>query len=198
DILLVLDTLRAGRNLRNLVVRTAEQRGGLDTLSFIADGMTLLPKVEEEIERCINDDGEVLDSASPALAKIRVKVRAAHSRLLARLQAIISSDTYARALQEPIITLRGGRYVVPVKSDFKGQLRGVVHDQSNSGATLFVEPLAVVDLGNEWRQLQGEEAQEIERILRDLGALVGAHGEAIRTNEEIIADVELALAKLRY
>src|SRR5439155_1864785 len=123
---------------------------------------------------------------------------AGHRRLLARLQAIISSDTYARALQEPIITLRGGRYVVPVKSDFKGQLRGVVHDQSNSGATLFVEPLAVVDLGNEWRQLQGDEAQEIERILRELGALVGAHGEAIRTNVEIIADIDLALAKGRY
>src|SRR5947209_2432934 len=90
DILLVLDTLRASRNLRNLIVRTAEQKGGLETLAFIVGGMTLLPKVEEEIERCINDDGEVLDSASPALAKIRVNVRAAHNRLISRLQQIIS------------------------------------------------------------------------------------------------------------
>jgi DNA mismatch repair protein MutS2 len=198
DLLAVLDTLRAARNLRSLVVRTQEQRGGLDTLAFIADGITALPKVEAEIERCINDEGQVLDSASPALAKIRVNIRAAHNRLLSRLQQIISSDTYARALQEPIITLRDGRYVVPVKSDFKGQLRGVVHDQSNSGATLFVEPLAVVDLGNEWRQLQMEEAQEIERILRELAALVGAHGDSVRTNVEIIADIDLALAKARY
>lgn len=198
DILLVLDTLRASRNLRTLIVHTEEQKGGIGTLSFIADGMTLLPKVEEEIERCINDDGEVLDSASPALAKIRVNVRSAHNRLMSRLQQIISSDTYARALQEPIITLRDGRYVIPVKSDFKGQLRGIVHDQSNSGATVFVEPLATVDLGNEWRQLQLEEVREIERILRELGALIGSRGDAIRTNVEIIADIDLALAKARY
>ncbi len=198
DILMVADTLRASRNLRNLIVRTAEQKSGLETLSFIADGMTLLPKIEEEIERCINDDGQVLDSASPALAKIRVNVRTAHNRLIARLQQIISSDTYSRALQEPIITLRDGRYVIPVKSDFKGQLRGIVHDQSNSGATVFVEPLATVDLGNEWRQLQIEEANEIERILRELGTLIGSRGEAIRINIEILADIDLALAKARY
>jgi DNA mismatch repair protein MutS2 len=198
DILQILDTLRASRVLRNSIVHTAQQKGELETLTFIADGITTLPKVEVEIERAINDDGEVLDSASPALGKIRVNIRAAHNRLLAKLQQIISSDTYSRALQEPIITLRDGRYVVPVKSDFRGQLRGVVHDQSNSGATLFVEPLAVVDLGNEWRQLQIEEAQEIERILRELGVLIGSHGDSIRTNVEILADIDLALAKARY
>lgn len=198
EFLAVLDTLRAGRNLRSLILRTHEQRNELEILTFIADGISPLPKVEAEIERCINDEGMVLDSASPALGKIRVNIRAAHSRLINRLQQIIQSDTYARALQEPIITLRDGRYVVPVKSDFKGQLRGIVHDQSNSGATVFVEPLAVVDLGNEWRQLQAEEAAEIERILRELGALVGSHADAIRTNVEVIADIDVALAKGRY
>ena len=117
---------------------------------------------------------------------------------MARLQQIIQSDSYSRALQEPIITLRDGRYVVPVKRDFQGVLRGVVHDQSNSGSTLFVEPLAVVDLGNEWRQLQMEEGQEIERILRELGALIGTRSDAIGTNVEIIADLDMALAKARY
>lgn len=198
DFLAVLDTLRAGRNLRSLILRTNEMRNELEALAFIADGITPLPKVEAEIERCINDEGMVLDSASPALGKIRVNIRTAHSRLITRLQQIIQSDTYSRALQEPIITLRDGRYVVPVKADFKGQLRGIVHDQSNSGATVFVEPLAIVDLGNEWRQLQAEEAAEIERILRELGALLGAHADAIRTNVEVIADIDLALAKGRY
>src|SRR6476646_11664153 len=120
---------------------------------------------------------------------------AAHSRLMATLQQTIQSDAYARAWQEPIITLRDGRYVVPVKRDFQGTLRGVVHDQSNSGSTLFVEPLAVVDLGNEWRQLQMEEGQEIERILRELGALIGTRSDAIATNVEIIADLHQAPAK---
>jgi DNA mismatch repair protein MutS2 len=198
DILLVKATLAASRNLRNLVVFTAEQKGGLDLLRFIADGITLLPKLESEIERCINDDGEVLDSASPKLANLRSSIRGAHARLMSKLQQIIQSDTYSRALQEPIITLRDGRYVVPVKRDFQGQLRGIVHDQSNTGSTLFVEPLAVVDLGNEWRQLQMEEAQEIERIMAELGALIGAQADAIITNVEITADLDLALAKGRY
>ncbi|MEO6457983.1 MAG: Smr/MutS family protein [Chloroflexia bacterium] len=198
DILAVLDTLQASRNLRNLIVRTAEQKEGLQTLAFIADGISPLPKVEAEIERCINAEGQVLDSASPALGKIRANIRVAHNRLLSKLQQIISSESSSRALQEPIITLRNGRYVVPVKRDFQGQLRGIVHDQSNTGSTVFVEPLAIVELGNEWRQLQMEETQEIERILRELGALIGSHAETIRTNVEILADLDLAFAKARY
>lgn len=198
EVLMVLDTLRACRILHGVITRTAEQRGELPTLAFIADGLTLLPKLEQEIERCISEDGQVLDSASPALGKIRVGIRAAHNRLMQRLQQLISSEAAGRALQEPIITLRNGRYVVPVKRDFQGMLKGIVHDQSNTGSTLFVEPLAVVDLGNEWRQLQLEEQQEIERILRELGGLIGEKGDSIRTNVEILADIDLALAKARY
>ncbi|HEY0068508.1 MAG TPA: endonuclease MutS2, partial [Chloroflexia bacterium] len=198
DVLMVLDTLRACRILHGVIMRTEEQKGELPTLAFIADGLTLLPKLEQEIERCISDDGQVLDSASPALGKLRVGIRAAHARLMQRLQQLISSEAAGRALQEPIITLRNGRYVVPVKRDFQGLLRGIVHDQSNTGSTLFVEPLAVVDLGNEWRQLQLEEQQEIDRILRELGGLIGDKGDAIRTNVEILADIDLALAKARY
>ncbi|MEA2573541.1 MAG: mismatch repair protein MutS2 [Chloroflexia bacterium] len=198
EVLMVLDTLRACRILHGVIMRTQEQRSELPTLAFIADGLTLLPKLEQEIERCISDDGQVLDSASPALGKLRQGIRTAHSRLMQRLQQLISSEAAGRALQEPIITLRNGRYVVPVKRDFQGLLRGIVHDQSNTGATLFVEPLAVVDLGNEWRQLQLEEQQEIDRILRELGGLIGEKGDAIRTNVEILADIDVALAKARY
>lgn len=198
NILLVKATLAASRNLRNLIVHTAEGRGGLDTLRFIASGISTFPRLEAEIERCINDDGQVLDSASDKLSNIRKNIRAAHSRLMAKLQQILQSESYARALQEPIYTLRDGRYVVPVKRDFQGALRGVIHDQSNSGSTLFVEPLAIVDLGNEWRQLQLEEYQEIERILRELGALIGKEATLIKTNVEIVADLDLALAKARY
>jgi DNA mismatch repair protein MutS2 len=198
DILLVKVTLAAARNLRNMVVNTADNRGGLDTLRFIADGITPLPKLEAEIERCINDEGAILDSASPRLGSIRQGIRVAHSRLMSKLQQILGSEAYSRALQEPIYTLRDGRYVVPVKRDFQGAVRGIVHDQSSSGSTLFVEPLAIVDLGNEWRQLQLEEYQEIERILRELGALIGAQADPIKTNVEIVADLDLALAKARY
>lgn len=198
EILLVKSTMAAARNLRTMIVNTADNRGGLDTLRFIADGITPLPKLEAEIERCINEEGQVLDSASVKLGSLRQGIRVAHSRLMAKLQQILGSEAYSRALQEPIYTLRDGRYVVPVKRDFQGAVRGIVHDQSGSGSTLFVEPLAIVDLGNEWRQLQLEEYQEIERILRELGAMIGAQAERVRDNVELVADIDVALAKARY
>ncbi|MEO5951014.1 MAG: endonuclease MutS2, partial [Chloroflexia bacterium] len=198
EILVIKTTMAAARNLRNLIVHAAEDRGNLDTLRFIADGVTPLPKLEAEIERCVNEEGQILDSASVKLGSLRQGIRAAHSRLMAKLQQILGSEAYSRALQEPIYTLRDGRYVVPVKRDFQSSVRGIVHDQSGSGSTLFVEPLAIVDLGNEWRQLQLEEYQEIERILRELGATIGAQADTIKTNVEIVADIDLALAKARY
>jgi DNA mismatch repair protein MutS2 len=142
--------------------------------------------------------GEVRDDASPALARIRRDLRAAHDRLLDRLQRIISSPETAPFLQEPIITMREGRYVIPLKADFKGRIRGIVHDRSASGATLFIEPLSVVELGNTWRELQAAEEQEIRRILADLSARVAARGAEIEETVDALAELDLAFAKARY
>src|SRR5205085_5099934 len=126
-------------------------------LAAIAAQIAVLPRLEGEIRRTFDKDGNIPDSASPALGRIRTQVRVAHDRLMTRLQQILNSSAGEHALQEPIISMRGDRYVVPVKSDFRGQLKGIVHDQSSSGATLWVEPLAVVELGNEWRKRQLDE-----------------------------------------
>jgi DNA mismatch repair protein MutS2 len=151
-----------------------------------------------EIERCINDQAEVTDAASPKLANIRREMLVAHDRLRSKLERIIASPRARQYLQEPLITQREGRYVIPLKTDFKGRIPGLIHDTSASGATLFVEPLAVVELGNRIRELQLDEQKEIERILRELSSQVAARGDEIRQTVELLAQIDLALAKARY
>ncbi|MDQ5851128.1 MAG: endonuclease MutS2, partial [Chloroflexota bacterium] len=160
----VAGTLAAMRQLRGALLKLPDDVYGplIDLAVVLPD----LPEIEAAIDRAIDPGGEVLDSASPALGRIRSEIRIAHGRLMDRLQAIITSSQYADALQEPIVTMREGRYVVPIKSAGRRTLRGIVHDQSNTGATLFVEPLQTVDLNNTWRELQLAEQQEIMRILQ--------------------------------
>ena len=194
----ILTTAEVARELRAVVLRTQEQKDGLPGLAALAGGIVPQPRLEAEIHRIFDRDGNVQDAASPALGRIRAQVRVAHARVIDRLNQIIHSERGGHALQDTIIVERAGRYVLPVKADFKGQLRGIVHDQSASGATLFIEPLAVVELANEWRRLQLDEAEEIERILRGLSAQIGAEAGPLKTMVEILARMDLALAKGKY
>ncbi|MFN3762004.1 MAG: endonuclease MutS2 [Anaerolineae bacterium] len=191
----IAQTLQAARRLRQTVLR---QEAQFPRLAAIAARLEPCPDLVEAIERVLDERGEVRDDASPALARIRSDLRAVHDRIIARLQRIISSPETAPFLQEPIITMREGRYVIPLKADFKGRIRGIVHDRSASGATLFIEPLSVVELGNAWRELQVAEEQEIRRILADLSARVAARGAAILETVDALADLDLAFAKARY
>ena len=192
----VTGTLAAMRQLRGALLRLPEEMYG--PLLDLAAVLPILPDIEEAIERSIDPGGEVLDSASPALGRIRGQIRVAYSRLMERLQSIIASSQYAEALQEPIITVREGRYVVPIKATGRRILRGIVHDQSNTGATLFVEPLQTVELNNAWRELQIAEQQEIARILQMLSARIAEDGEQIRGGIDALARIDLLIAKGRY
>lgn len=193
----IATTLNSSRVLRRAVIKQG-QGGGFYYLGLVAQRLVDLPLVESAIEQTIGPDGTVLDSASPALRRIRNDIRVAHGRLLEKLNSILGSSQYQPAIQESIITMREGRYVIPVKNDFKGQLRGIVHDQSASGATVFLEPLAVVDLNNSWKQLQLDEREEIERILRELAKEVAKHGPEIIATVEALAELDLNFAKARY
>ncbi|MGC8944992.1 MAG: endonuclease MutS2 [Anaerolineae bacterium] len=195
DLLDIAQTLQAARRLRQTLTR---QEAQFPRLAAIAARLEPCPELVEAIERVLDERGEVRDDASPALARIRSDLRAAHHRLITRLQRIISSPETAPFLQEPIITMREGRYVIPLKTDFKGRIRGIVHDRSASGATLFIEPLSVVELGNTWRELQAAEEQEIQRILADLSARVAARGAEVLETVDALADLDLAFAKARY
>ncbi len=152
----------------------------------------------DAITRTISERGDILDSASDKLGAVRREMRAAHERLLARLQRIISDPKNAPALQEAIITQRDGRYVIPLRSEFKGRIKSIVHDQSASGATLFVEPLVVVDANNQYRELMLAERDEERRILSELSLQVGLLAVSILNTVEVIAEIDLALAKSRY
>lgn len=195
ELLSVHSTLVAGRTVRNTIAKLSNQ---LPLLAEMAGRLVDCPQLEREVARCLNDRAEVVDDASPLLRHIRSEIRVAHGRLLQRLNDLLSSPDYRHAIQEPIVTVREGRYVIPIKSEQKGQVRGVVHDQSASGATLFVEPLATVELNNRWRELQLDEEREVERILRSLSALVSASADVLDGNLAALGEIDLALAKARY
>ena len=195
ELLDVRDTLVSGRTLHRAITRLRNQ---FPLLASAAGRIEECPTVIAEISRCINDRAEVVDRASQNLARIRRELRESHQRLMAKLERIVSSSSNAPFLQEAFVTQRGGRYVIPLKSDFKGRIPGIVHDQSASGATVFIEPLSTVKLNNRWRELQLEEEREVQRILAGLSNLVAEEGEFIKRTVEALAELDLAFAKARY
>ncbi len=195
DLLDIKSTLVAARTL----VRTFERLGNqFPTLYEIASQIPAPMGLVDGITRAISERGEILDSASEALATIRRGLRIAHDRLMTKLQKMVSDPHTAPYLQEALITQRDGRYVLPLRAEFKGKIRAVVHDQSASGATLFVEPLNVVEHNNEFRELQLAERDEERRILTELSQQVGMQAGNILATVEGVADLDLCFAKAKY
>lgn len=195
ELLDVKYTLVSARNL----VRTFEKSATLyPNLSAVASAMTPPVGLIEGISRTISDHGEILDSASIKLEIIRRDMRISHDRLMTKMQRMLTDPKNAPYLQEAIITQRDGRYVLPLRSEFKGRIRSIVHDQSSSGATLFVEPLAVVELNNHFRELQLAERDEERRILAELSGQVAIHAEALKITVAVIAELDMALARGKY
>lgn len=166
-------------------------------LTSLAEGIGDLEALRELIENSIDERGEVSDSASVELTTIRRELALAHERLQDRMQSLLNSPSVRSALQDTIITIRDGRYVLPVRTDSRGEVRGVIHDSSASGATIYVEPLAVVELGNLWRELQLQERREVERILRQLSAAVGDAADDLVDAVDRLAHIDLSQAKAR-
>ncbi|MFH2102419.1 MAG: endonuclease MutS2 [Chloroflexota bacterium] len=191
----VQSTLVSCRDLR----RSFERLG--DEYPHLVEIALRLPApsgLVEAISRTIADNGEVLDSASQKLAALRREVRIAHDRLTARLQKYLTDPKTAPKLQDTVITQRDGRYVIPLRAEFKGQIKSVIHDQSSTGATLFVEPLAVVELNNAYRESQLAERDEVRRILAELSAQVGDLAAEIIPGVNALAQLDLAFAKAKY
>ncbi|HEU5098969.1 MAG TPA: endonuclease MutS2 [Roseiflexaceae bacterium] len=189
-------TLASGRRLRGLLLK--QDAESFPSLRELAEDLPNLQPVEDAIAATIGEDGTVLDSASPKLGRLRAEVRIAFGRLQDKLQNMISSTQYGDSLQEPIITVRSGRYVVPVKASHKRNIRGLVHDQSASGATLYIEPIAIVELNNKWRELQLAEEEEVARILAELSERVGGYAAEIVAGVEALAALDLAFAMAKY
>ena len=185
-------TLEAGSRLRDIL---AEDRRSL--LHELARSLHPLPGLRSTLERSFDPAGELLDTASPRLGALRRATRLAYERLRTRLEQLVHSSDVGGALQDPIVTLRNGRYVVPVRADARSRVKGIVHDASGSGQTLFVEPLVAVELGNAWREAQLATAAEIERILDELSALVGSQAVPLAETLDALARFDLWSAKVR-
>jgi DNA mismatch repair protein MutS2 len=186
-------TLRRATTIKRMLGRMS---GHYPLLAELVSEIEECTDVQESINGAIDDNGEIRDSASARLAIIRRDLKIAFDRLQGRLNRLVSSNK-AQYLQESIITMRNGRYVVPLKADNKGKIPGVVHDTSSSGATLFIEPLETVELNNEWRELQIEEEKEIRRILLALSGMVGDFSEDIVRTVEVLGYLDLVFARAR-
>jgi DNA mismatch repair protein MutS2 len=195
ELLDVKYTLVAARNLGRIFERLESQ---YPHLYAIAAQLPPPLGLIDAITRALSDRGEILDSASDKLANIRRELRIAHDRLMTRLQRMVSDPGNAALLQEALITQRDGRYVLPLRAEFKGRIKAIVHDQSASGATLFIEPLAVVELNNKYRELELAERDEVRRILFELSNQVGLHSSEILQTIDVVAELDLALARGKY
>ncbi|GAG92148.1 unnamed protein product, partial [marine sediment metagenome] len=148
-----------------------------------AEKIRTFAELEKEIIQCIDEDGVVLDRASPGLRKIRRDIIKKEQALKNKLETIIRSSRFAAIIQEPLITVRQNRYVIPVKQEKKAKFPGIVHDKSDSGATLFIEPFVVVELNNLLRQLIKDEEQEILKILQKITSLIGERAQEINDSK---------------
>lgn len=194
ELLSIASCLKAARIAKDILAKEVGEESYLYNLA----GLLITHRsAEEEINRCIINEDEIFDGASPALARIRRAMRLANEKVREKLNSMIRSTAYQKYLQEPIITIRNGRFVIPVKQEYRQQVPGLIHDQSSSGATLFIEPSAVVELGNEYKKLLAEEADEIERILTELTAMLAPYADEIREDLNIMGQIDLVFAKAK-
>lgn len=191
DIMKVGRTLRVSRKLKKCI-ETAVDVPILTEMSYMLYSNDVL---EKEIYDAFISESEVADNASAQLKAIRQRIRKLNANVRSKLQTFITAPQYSKYLQDSIITMRGDRYVIPVKSDCKGSISGLVHDQSASGSTLFVEPMQIVELNNELKMELINEQAEIEKILRDFSGSISANAQNIARSYEIITDIDLIFAK---
>ncbi|MDD6143098.1 MAG: endonuclease MutS2 [bacterium] len=184
--------LRAAKVTRAALVRDREDT---PILTGFASRLTTLESVENDITAAIISEEEIADRASSELFQIRRQIRSANERMREKLNQMIRSSSFAKNLQDSIITMRGDRYCIPVKAECRANVPGLVHDQSASGATLFIEPMFVVELGNDLKQLRAKEQLEIARILQALSDRIGPHAESIALNISLLTHLDFAFAK---
>ena len=195
SLLKISDNLRAARNLKRSLTPGEEEDFNYPIIQSLSNSLYVYRDIEEEINNAIISEIEISDNASPTLRSIRRGILQKNQSIRTKLNSIISSTTYQKYLQDAIISVRGDRFVVPVKAEYRSQVSGIIHDQSSSGATLFIEPMSIVEMNNELRKLKLDEQEEIERILTELTKLVGEVAGDILSNQVILGKLDFAFAK---
>jgi DNA mismatch repair protein MutS2 len=195
ELLEVASTLRASRLMKDYL---AGQTGAAANLSEWGGRLGSFPMIERELERCIGPNGEVLDGASAKLHQLRSQMKVIQNRVREKLDSLVHNSDNSKYLQDLIVTVRNDRYVIPVKQEYRSFFPGIVHDHSASGATLFIEPMAVVELNNQLATVESQEAEEANRILAELTGKIQGIKETVSVSVNILARVDLAYAKARY
>ena len=196
ELLKIARLLRLTRNLKNSISKLDPDRAPVVTK--MANQLFLQNTLAEDIDRSIFSETEMNDCASERLGAIRREIKRNGERLRAKLNSYISTPEYQKALQDNVVTMRGDRYVIPVKKEFKGAIHGLVHDRSASGSTLYVEPMAIVEMNNELKMLLADEKAEIERILREFTSRVAVISDELTSDYEIITALDVIFARAAY
>ncbi|MBB6669714.1 endonuclease MutS2 [Cohnella nanjingensis] len=186
--------IMGSRRIRKYVAAVSDELE-IPLLEDLCEPLIDAKPLEDEIRRCIDEQGEVMDAASADLATIRREIRIGEGRAREKLDSLVRSTTVQKMLQDALITMRNDRYVIPVKAEYRSHFGGIVHDQSGSGATLFIEPEAVLQLNNKLRELKVREQKEIERILRQLSELAGNKAELLASDAESLGYIDFIFAK---
>lgn len=197
QLLEVSDTLRTARVLKNFIKDSDEEREKYPGLKGYMASLSTFRHIEDRINEAIIGEDEISDNASPTLRSIRKQIENKNNSIRNKLNSIINSPNMQKYLQDTIITIRQDRFVVPVKSEYKSNVPGLVHDQSSSGATLFIEPLSIVELNNGLKELKLKEKAEIERILTEITGQIGEKSEAIMINQKTLVKLDFIFAKAK-
>lgn len=197
ELIRVAGVLRAVRNLKNYSSGDNIRTDDDNVVGELISCLEAAKRVEDKINLCILSEEEISDNASPALGNIRRQIRHAQNSIKDKLNDLVRSSKYQKYMQESIVTLRGDRYVVPVKQEYRGEIPGLIHDSSASGATLFIEPMAVVEANNTIRELKLKEQAEIERILQELSGDVAQIAVELNTNITILSKLDFIFAKAK-
>jgi DNA mismatch repair protein MutS2 len=194
ELLDVANTIYGARRLKRFLAEVHEEHP-IPLLSGLAEGLSENRPVEEKIKSCIDEQAAVMDQASPELARIRGELRGGEARVRERLEQLIRTPSIQKMLQDVLVTIRNDRYVIPVKQEYRAHFGGMIHDQSASGATLFIEPESVVAMNNKLKELRLKEEAEVEKILRMLSAAVAEAADQLLADTELLAELDFHFAK---
>ena len=195
SLLKIADCLRVARSLKRNLEGSEEEDLNYPIIQALTNSLYTYRDIEDRIYTSIVGESEISDNASTTLRTIRRRIVQKNQSIRSKLNSIISSTTYQKYLQDNIISMRGDRFVIPVKAEYRSVVSGIVHDQSSSGATLFIEPMSIVEMNNELRKLKLDEQEEIERILAELSAMIGEISSELISNQEILGKLDFAFAK---
>jgi DNA mismatch repair protein MutS2 len=198
ELIQVASTVRVSRQMKRFIEDMVADHVELPILSQYVSKIIVLAELEEKIRNAIDEGGEVLDSASDTLRNLRQQLRSNESRVREKLEGMIRSSNAQKMLSDSIITIRNDRYVIPVKQEYRGHYGGIIHDQSSSGATLFIEPQVIVQLNNQLQEIRVKEQLEIERILAELSAFVAEFEQDLLTIVYVLGELDFMFAKARY